>query len=98
MAGGVFFGRKRGFLVVSAMLILVLLAVFFWSVVPGLITGWMRRERGRSFLPGLLLGVVCGPLGILATLAFLFFAERRDARRRHHRRGRAVRVFYEVPV
>jgi len=83
---------------VSAMLILALLAVFFWSVVPGLITGWMRRERGRSFLPGLLLGAVLGPLGILATLASLYYAERRDARRRQHKRGRAVRVFYDVPV
>lgn len=80
------------------MLILALLAVFFWSVVPGLITGWMRRERGRSFLPGLLLGTVLGPFGILTTLAFLYYAERTDARRRRHRRGRAVRVFYDVPV
>ena len=41
------------------------LLIFFWAVVPGLITGWMLGERGRSFLPGLLIGAVCGPLGIL---------------------------------
>ena len=80
------------------MLIWVLLAVLFWAVVPGLITGWMRRERGRSFFPGLLIGLVFGPFGILATLAFIYFAERRDARRRRPRHGRAVRVFYDIPV
>jgi hypothetical protein len=80
------------------MLIWVLLAVFFWAVVPGLITGWMRRERGRSFAPGLLLGAVFGPFGILATLAFIYFAERSAARRRRPKHGRAVRVFYDIPV
>ena len=80
------------------MLIWVLLAVFFWAVVPGLITGWMRRERGRSFFPGLLLGAVFGPFGILTTLAFIYFAERSAARRRRPKHGRAVRVFYDIPV
>ena len=80
------------------MLIWVLLAVFFWAVVPGLITGWMRRERGRSFAPGLLLGAVFGPFGILAMLAFIYFAERSAARRRRPKHGRAVRVFYDIPV
>jgi hypothetical protein len=80
------------------MLVWTLLIVFFWAVVPGLITGWMRRERGRSFLPGLLVGLLLGPLGILITLALMYFDERREARGRGHRRGRAVRVFYDVPV
>jgi hypothetical protein len=79
------------------MLPLVLL-VIFWAVVPGLITGWMFRERGRHFAPGLLLGTVCGPVGILAALAFIYVAERRDARGRKPPRGRAVRVFYDIPV
>jgi hypothetical protein len=79
------------------MLPLVLLFIF-WAVVPGLITGWMFRERGRRFAPGLLLGTVCGPLGILAALAFLYAAERRYARERKAGRARAVRVFYDIPV
>src|SRR5215213_1826770 len=72
------------------------LLIFFWAVVPGLITGWMLRERGRSFLPGLLLGAVCGPLGILGALAFIYVSDRRQAR--GHGRRRAVRVFYDIPV
>jgi hypothetical protein len=80
------------------MLIGVLLVIFFWAVVPGMITGWMLRERGRSFLPGLLLGAVCGPVGILATLAFIYVADRRRARGRSGVRSRAVRVFYDIPV
>ncbi|HEX8499460.1 MAG TPA: hypothetical protein VF659_02625 [Pyrinomonadaceae bacterium] len=80
------------------MLIWALVVIFFWAVVPGLITGWMLGERGRSFLPGLLLGAVCGPLGILGTLAFIYVSDRRRARGRHNVRGRAVRVFYEIPV
>jgi len=79
------------------MLPFVLLFIF-WAVVPGLITGWMLRERGRRFAPGLLLGTVCGPAGILAALAFIYVAERRDARGRPPGRGRAVRVFYDIPV
>ena len=62
------------------MLIWALVVIFFWAVVPGLITGWMLRERGRSFIPGLLLGVVCGPLGILGALAFIYVSDRRRAR------------------
>jgi len=80
------------------MLVWALLIILFWAVVPGLITGWMLGERGRSFLPGLLLGVVCGPLGILGALAFIYFSDRRRARGRSNVRGRAVRVFYEIPV
>lgn len=80
------------------MLVWALVIIFFWAVVPGLITGWMLGERGRSFLPGLLLGAVCGPLGILAALVFIYFSDRRRARDRQHVRGRAVRVFYEMPV
>lgn len=80
------------------MWIWALLIILFWAVVPGLITGWMLRERGRRFLPGLILGLICGPLGILTTLAFIYVADRRRARGRRHLRGRAVRVFYDVPV
>jgi hypothetical protein len=74
------------------------LLIFFWAVVPGLITGWMLRERGRSFLPGLLLGAVCGPLGILGVLAFIYVSDRRRASGRGRGRGHAVRVFYDIPV
>jgi hypothetical protein len=74
------------------------MAIFFWAVVPGLITGWMLRERGRSFLKGLFIGAVCGPVGILATLAFIYVADRRHARGRSPVRGHAVRVFYDIPV
>jgi len=80
------------------MLIWALLIIFFWAVVPGLITGWMLGERGRSFLPGLLLGAVCGPLGILGALVFIYVSDRRRARGRANVRGRAVRVFYEIPL
>ena len=74
------------------------LLIFFWAVLPGLITGWMLRERGRTFLPGFLLGVVCGPLGILAALTVIYFSDRRRARGRGHGRGQAVRVFYDIPL
>src|SRR5829696_5213115 len=80
------------------MMVWALLIILFWAAVPGLITGWMLRERGRSFLPGLLLGMVCGPLGILGALAFIYFSDRRRVRGRANVRGRAVRVFYEIPV
>lgn len=76
----------------------LLLLVLFWAVVPGLIAGWMLHERGRHFWRGLLVGVVCGPLGILATLAFIYFSDRKTARKHKHGRGRAFRVFYDVPV
>ena len=74
----------------------LLLLVLFWAVVPGLIAGWMLHERGRGFWLGLLVGALCGPLGILATLTFIYFSDRKRARR--HGRGRAFRVFYDVPV
>ncbi len=80
------------------MLLFLLLLVLFWAVVPGLIAGWMLHERGRSFARGLLVGALCGPLGILATLAFIYFSDRRAARTRKQGRGRAFRVFYDVPV
>lgn len=76
----------------------ILLLVLFWAVVPGLIAGWMLHERGRSFARGLLVGALCGPLGILGTLVFIYVSDRRAARSHAHGRGRAVRVFYEVPV
>jgi hypothetical protein len=80
------------------MLLFILLLVLFWAVVPGLIAGWMLHERGRSFWRGLLVGALCGPLGILATLAFIYFSDRRVARTRKQGHGRAFRVFYDVPV
>lgn len=80
------------------MLLFLLLLVLFWAIVPGLIAGWMLHERGRRFWRGLLVGAICGPLGILATLAFIYFSDRRAARTRKHGRGRAFRVFYDVPV
>src|SRR5437660_5580147 len=80
------------------MLVWTLLIVFFWAIVPGLITGWMRRERGRSFFPGLLIGGIFGPLGIFLTLVLIYYNERGDARRRRPKHGRAVRVFYDIPV
>lgn len=72
--------------------------LIFWSLVPGLITGWMFRERGRNFAPGLFTGAVFGPLGILGALTFIYIGDRRRARDRVKGRGRAVRVFYEIPV
>lgn len=92
-----FYDEKGGGLTKSPMMIWALL-IFFWAVVPGLITGWMLRERGRSFLPGLLLGAVCGPLGILGVLTSIYVSDRRRARGQGRVRGHAVRVFYEIPV
>ena len=80
------------------MWIWALLIILFWAVVPGLITGWMFRERGRRFLPGLILGIFCGPLGIVAALAFIYVSDRRRARRHRRGHGHAVRVFYDIPV
>ncbi|HEX8118270.1 MAG TPA: hypothetical protein VF521_13425 [Pyrinomonadaceae bacterium] len=79
-------------------MVITALLIFFWAVVPGLITGWMLSERGRSFLPGLLLGAVFGPLGILGVLTFIYVADRRRARSQARVRGHAVRVFYDIPV
>ena len=82
----------------GANMVTTALLIFFWAVVPGLITGWMLRERGRSFLPGLLLGALFGPLGILGVLTFIYVADRRRSRGRGHGRGHAVRVFYDIPL
>ena len=79
-------------------MVITALLIFFWAVVPGLITGWMFSERGRSFLPGLLLGAVFGPLGILGVLTFIYVADRRRARSQARVRGHAVRVFYDIPL
>ena len=79
-------------------MVITALLIFFWAVVPGLITGWMLRERGRSFLPGLFLGAVFGPLGILGVLTFIYLSDRRRASARARGHGQAVRVFYDIPV
>src|SRR5215203_734977 len=91
-----FFSSDSG--ISEANMVITALLIFFWAVVPGLITGWMLRERGRSFLTGLLLGAVCGPLGIFGVLTFIYIADRRRARGLGRVRGHAVRVFYDIPV
>jgi hypothetical protein len=88
-------GKKRDF--ASAMLLWTLLFIF-WTVVPGLITGWMFRERGRRFTPGLVLGAVFGPFGILAALVVIYVGDRRERRGTLSKRARAVRVFYDIPI
>jgi len=70
------------------------LVIIFWALVPGFLTGWMLRERGKKFWPGLLVGLVLGPIGVLAALAYIYLDERRHA----GRPGRAFRVFYDLPV
>ncbi|HLM54502.1 MAG TPA: hypothetical protein VK422_00140 [Pyrinomonadaceae bacterium] len=72
----------------------VLLIIIFWAVLPGLLAGWMMRERGKRFAAGLLLGFFLGPLGVLAALAYIYFDERRHG----GRHGRAFRVFYDLPL
>jgi hypothetical protein len=75
-----------------------LLVILFWGIIPGLITGWMLRERGRSFVHGFLFGALCGPLGILLALAYISLTDRGKARSHASRHGRAVRVFYDIPI
>jgi len=72
----------------------LLLIIIFWALVPGLLTGWMLRERGKPFWAGLLVGLALGPFGVLAALAYIYV----DERRRAARPGRAFRVFYDLPV
>ncbi|HEV2861800.1 MAG TPA: hypothetical protein VGX48_12395 [Pyrinomonadaceae bacterium] len=72
----------------------VLLVIIFWAVVPGLLAGWMMRERGKKFAAGLLLGFFLGPLGVLAALTYIYFDERRHGGRHE----RAFRVFYHLPL
>ena len=79
------------------MLLLILLVAVFWVVVPGLLTGWMLREHGRSFLWGLLPGVLLGPAGILAALAFILVSNRAAHSRRPTMNSRRFRPFYHVP-
>lgn len=72
----------------------VLLIIIFWALVPGFLTGWMLRERGKRFWPGVFVGFALGPFGVLAALAYIYV----DDRRRAGRPGRAFRVFYDLPV
>ncbi|HEV3467823.1 MAG TPA: hypothetical protein VG148_00770 [Pyrinomonadaceae bacterium] len=78
-------------------MLLITLLVIFWVVTPGLLTGWMLREHGRSFWWGLLPGALLGPAGILAALGFLFVSGR-GARRRASGQSRRFRPFYKVPL
>ena len=80
-------------------MLIPLLVIIFWAVIPGLITGWMLRERGWSFPLAFLPGAVCGPLGILLTLALISAGTRRGrAQGSKGAHGRAFRVYYDVPV
>jgi hypothetical protein len=82
-------------------MLIILLVIIFWAIIPGLVTGWMLWERGWSFPPAFLLGAVCGPLGILLTLALISAGSFRSKRRAQGSKaghGRAFRVYYDVPV
>lgn len=89
--------RKKKRRLASANMLWTLLFIF-WAVVPGLITGWMFRERGRRFTHGLLLGAASGPLGILGALVFIYISDCRHARAYVSKHGRAVRLFYDIPL
>lgn len=79
------------------MLLLILLVAIFWVVIPGLLTGWMLREHGRSFAWGLLPGALLGPAGILAAAAFIYISGRGARGRRPSVNSRRFRPFYHVP-
>ncbi|MDQ3804057.1 MAG: hypothetical protein M3416_09540 [Acidobacteriota bacterium] len=79
------------------MLLIILLVTIFWVVVPGLLTGWMLREHGRSFAWGVLPGALLGPLGILAALAFILVSGRGARRRRPASLLHSSHRFYNVP-
>lgn len=83
-------------------MLIILLVIIFWAIIPGLITGWMLWERGWSFPLAFLLGAVCGPVGILLTLALIsagsFKSRHRRAQGPKAAHGRAFRVYYDVPV
>ena len=83
-------------------MLIILLVIIFWAAIPGLINGWILWERGWNFLLAFLLGAICGPVGILATLALIsagsFKSRHRRARGARETHGRAFRVYYDVPV
>lgn len=82
---------------VLSVVVVVLLVAALWAAIPGLLAGWMLREHGRSYSTGFALGAVCGPVGLLAALALIFFDDRAAAARAATRR-RAFRLHYTVPV
>ncbi len=57
-------------------LLLAMIVALFWAIIPGLIAGWILREGGRSFGWGCALGVLCGPLGVLAALLIVSLSSR----------------------
>ena len=75
------------------MLLIALVVIVFWILLPGLITGWMLRESGRSYALGLALGAVCGPIAILATLVLIIVINFSAGNSR-----RAYRSYYVVPL
>lgn len=83
-------------------MLIILLVIIFWAAIPGLISGWMLWERGWNFPLAFLLGAICGPVGILATLALIsagsFTSRHRRAQVSRGTYGRAFRVYYDVPV
>lgn len=82
---------------ILTMILFGLIVAACWVATPGLIAGWLLRESGWSFKWGFLLGAVCGPLGVLLALTFVFLADRRAARF-YSSRHRAARVHYNVPA
>lgn len=81
---------------ILTMILFGLIVAACWVVVPGLITGWLLRESGRSFWWGFVLGAVCGAVGVLAAVVFVSVADRRGGR--GDGRRRSARTHYEVPV
>ncbi|MCA1636113.1 MAG: hypothetical protein LC802_21095 [Acidobacteria bacterium] len=83
-------------------MLIILLVIIFWAAIPGLINGWILWERGWNFPLAFLLGAICGPIGILVTLALIsagsFKSRHRRAQVSRGAHGRAFRVYYDVPI
>lgn len=80
---------------ILTMILVGLIVAACWVVVPGLITGWLLRESGRSFWWGFVLGAVCGAVGVLAAVVFVSVADRKGGARA---RRRPARAHYDVPL